>query len=55
MLNLFTNVPIDSAICCFETNLCQFHESDIKISELLYMTNLCVEHSAFMGKSTYSM
>ena len=51
--SLFTNVPVVGAISCLECRLHEFHYSDIEIREILSLTKLCVENTAFVFNGSF--
>ena len=45
--SLFSNVPVDGALTCFETSLRIFHYSDLKVMEFIKLTKHCTFYTTF--------
>ena len=45
--SLFTNVPVEGAIYCFQKRLCEFHFSYFEIEEFTSLTRACLSQNTF--------
>ena len=53
VVSLFTNIPIVGALDCLLLKLREFHFSDIEVSQLIYLTRICISQSVFLFQGEF--
>ena len=51
--SLFTNIPIEGALCCLEKRLRVFHYSDVEVKEFVNLIKVCISQTIFVFNAEY--